>query len=120
MFGYSSQLPVPALFRYSNHMRRSILRHGTFLLILVVLAISTGCSRTHRPISGSLPQRGYVWQRAWTPAVIDSITEAQERMAGLVILGGEIIGGQKQPEFIRATINWDSLERRHFSYGIAL
>ena len=41
-------------------------------------------------------------------------------MAGLVILGGEIIWDQKEPEFIRATINWGTLERQHFSYGIAL
>src|SRR5438874_8917922 len=120
MFRYSSQSPVAALSGYSDHMRNSILRHGTLLLISIVLAIATGCSRTHRRISGPLPQRGYLWQRAWTPAVIDSITEAQQRMAGPVILGGEIIWGQKEPQFTRPPINWATLARQHSSYGIAL
>jgi hypothetical protein len=51
---------------------------------------------------------------------MDSIREAQQQMAGVVMLGGEIIWGQKEPEFIRATINWGALERQGFSYGIAL
>jgi hypothetical protein len=50
-----------------------------------------GCDRTDQTISGPLKQRGYLWQREWTAAVVDALGEADRRMDGVVILGAEKI-----------------------------
>ena len=62
-------------------------------------------------ISGPLKQRGYLWQREWTPAVVDAVGEADRRMDGVVILGAEINLAGKKPEIARATIDWDAAKR---------
>jgi hypothetical protein len=49
-----------------------------------------GCHRSNVDVSDPLPQRGYIWQREWTSAVIDSLSEAERRLNGVVLLGAEI------------------------------
>jgi len=48
-----------------------------------------GCHRQEARPSGSIVQRAYLWQRDWTPAVVDAVTQADKEMDGLVILGAE-------------------------------
>jgi hypothetical protein len=67
-----------------------------------------------------LPQRGYIWQREWTPAVIDSLAAAKKRMHGLVILGAEINLAGKRPEVVKATIDWDAVKRQTKDCSVAL
>jgi hypothetical protein len=99
---------------------RYTLRRAAVIPLAAALVIAAGCGRLPRQVSGPLPQRGYLWQRVWTSAVIDSLTEAQRRMNGLVILGGEIIWTGKKPELVKSNIDWDALKQRHVSCGIAL
>jgi hypothetical protein len=67
-----------------------------------------------------LKQRGYLWQRDWTPAVVDALGEANRRMDGIVILGAEINFAGKEPDIARATIDWDAVKRGGQHCAVAL
>ena len=79
-----------------------------------------GCNRSDVNISGPLPQRGYIWQREWTLAVVDALGEADRRMDGVVILGAEINLAGKKPEIAKATIDWDAVKRESEHCSLAL
>jgi len=80
----------------------------------------SGCDRTPREARGPLPQSGYVWQRDWTPVVVESVTEAQRRMDGIVVLGAEIVWVEKKPEAIKSTIDWPTLKGASKPVSVAL
>ena len=80
----------------------------------------TGCHRSDVEISGQLPQRGYIWQREWTSAVIDSLRETQRRMNGVVLLGAEIGFSAKSPEIAKASIDWEAVRRQTLHCSVAL
>ncbi|PYK32535.1 MAG: hypothetical protein DME54_15790, partial [Verrucomicrobia bacterium] len=67
-------------------------------LFCAAVIVLTACGRADVKVSGPLRQRGYIWQREWTPAVIDSLAEAERRMDGVVLLGAEISFVAKKPE----------------------
>ena len=93
---------------------------NTKTILLIALIALAGCHRTEQTISGPLKQRGYVWQREWTPAVIDAIGEAEPRMDGVVLLGAEVNLGVKKPEIVKAPIDWDAVKRQSKHCSIAL
>lgn len=70
--------------------------------------------------AGALQQRGYLWQREWTPAVVDALVEARKHTDGVVLLGVEILwqGGIAHP--VMATIPWDALRREGKPCAIAV
>ena len=80
----------------------------------------TGCHRSDVEVSGPLPQRGYIWQREWTSAVIDSLRETQRRMNGVVLLGAEINFSAKSPEIAKASIDWEAVRRQTLYCSVAL
>ena len=81
-------------------------------LACTLIAISlAACHRAPPTASGQMPQRGYLWQRDWTPAVADAASEADRRMDGLVLLGAEILwdaGGK--PRVIAADVPWAAVK----------
>ena len=91
----------------------------TRLTCIAAIAFA-GCNRAEQPISGPLKQRGYLWQREWTPAVVDALGEADRRMDGVVILGAEINLAGNKPEIARATIDWDAVKRGSQHRALAL
>jgi hypothetical protein len=90
------------------------------ILIVALLIELTACNRSEQTVSGPLRQRGYLWQRDWSPAVIDTLSEASRRMDGLVILGAEITFAGKKPEIVKATIDWNAVKRQAKHCSIAL
>jgi Protein of unknown function (DUF3142) len=83
----------------------------TRTIVCIGLIVFAGCDRTEKTISGPLKQRGYVWQREWTPAVIEAVGEAGRKMDGVVLLGGEIHFAGRKPEIIKASIDWEAVKR---------
>src|SRR5207248_401732 len=77
-------------------------------------------NRTAPTVAGPLSQRGYLWQRDWTVAVNSTVLEAQKRMDGVILLGGEISWIAGNPEVVRTNINWQTLALSGVSCGIAL
>jgi len=80
----------------------------------------TGCNRSELEVSGPLRQRGYIWQREWSGAVIDAVGETSRRMDGMILLGSEINLTGKTPTIIRASIDWDAVRRQTQHCSIAL
>jgi Protein of unknown function (DUF3142) len=89
------------------------------LVLLVVLVLESACQRS-TPVSGPLRQRGYLWQRAWNPAVMAAVQEAGKHMDGIVIIGAEILWNGSTPETIRVNIDWSTLENAGKPVALAL
>ncbi|MEY2499664.1 MAG: hypothetical protein QOD12_3220 [Verrucomicrobiota bacterium] len=93
---------------------------GAVISIATCALAFVGCKRSMREVTGPIPQSGYLWQRDWTPAVAESMAEAQRRMDGVVVLGAEIVWAGNKPEAIRASINWETLRNATKPVTIAL
>jgi hypothetical protein len=89
--------------------------------ILFVCALFTSC-RLQPQLFGNtpLPQRGYLWQRNWTPAVTAAVTEADRHMDGVIVLGSEIQWTGGKPTPIRAKLSWETLKTLKKSVALAL
>ena len=99
-------------------MNHYTLKAATLLCVAAITFSVGNCSRSK--ISGPLPQRGYLWQREWTPAVIDAFKETQKRMDGIVLLGAEIDWIGNKANVVRATIDWKTVKRGAKPCSIAL
>ena len=97
-------------------MKRICLTSIGFVLALV------GCQRVHEPglVSGPLPQRGYLWQRDWTPAVNAALAQASDVLDGVIILGAEIDWHEDRPQITYATIDWPHVHARTNARTIAV
>ena len=91
---------------------------GTTLIVSAFLLAA--CDRSAPKVTGPLRQRGYLWQRDWTPAVIDAVVTAQHRLGGIVLLGGEIDWIEKRPSLISTNVDWEMLRSRQIQCGLAL
>jgi hypothetical protein len=87
-------------------------------LLLFACALFASC----RPQSSEpfLLQRGYLWQRDWTPAVAAAVTDADRQMDGIVVLGAEIQWNAGRPSPIRANLSFQTLKSLRKSISLAL
>jgi hypothetical protein len=90
----------------------------TFLALATFFSI--GCRQAVPTASGPLTQRGYLWQRVWTSAVTDALTQAETQLDGVVILGAEIGWSGQNPQTISASIDWGALKNWTKPVAIAL
>jgi hypothetical protein len=86
-------------------------------LLFLACILGGGCQRHS---SGPMPQRGYLWQRDWTPATEKAFAEAERRLDGVIILGGEVIWDGTTPHFSKASIHWDVVASSKKSIALAL
>jgi len=97
---------------------------GQFIAALAWISLAltglSGCQRSSTTVTGPLPQRGYLWQRAWNPAVMAAVQEAGKRMDGMVIIGAEILWNGSSPETSRANIDWPTLKNATKPIALAL
>ena len=91
-----------------------ILRTALFILGPLLLA---AC---HEQPAAPLPQRAYVWQREWTPAVSVAVKQASPRLSGLVVFGTDISWRDHKPKTLRCTVDWKSLRDLHRPIGVAM
>ncbi len=77
---------------------------------------------------GPLTHEAYVWQRVWTPPVVEAVRAHAVAFARLVVLGAEVWwhpgpGGARVPEVTRVPLRGDvlgALHREGFPIGLAL
>jgi hypothetical protein len=93
---------------------------GRAVILIVACAIVSGCGRGPGETLEPIRQFGYLWQRDWTPAVIDAVFEAERRMDGIVVLGTEIGWVSGKPVVIEASVAWDRLSRVSKPVSLAL
>ena len=95
-------------------------RAAAKIFLGLVMSLAIGCHQAAPTSSGPLTQRGYLWQRAWNSAVADALTQAENRLDGVVILGAEILWSGRVPETIWTTIDWQTLKDSKKPVTIAL
>jgi hypothetical protein len=93
------------------------MRRRSIWLAVVALALGVGCHRAPRE-AGRLPERGYLWQRDWTPAVAAGFREAEGRMDGVVVLGAEVGWNHGSAHAARANIDWALLRGRKVALAV--
>ena len=91
---------------------------STFIALALVGLF--GCHQSTTTASGPLPQRGYLWQRAWNPAVLAAVQEADKRMDGIVIIGAEILWNSSTPATNRANVDWPTLKNAQKPIALVL
>jgi hypothetical protein len=94
-------------------------QHRPVILMLCLCALLAGC-RPQSSSSTPLSQRGYLWQRNWTPAVAAAATKADRQMDGVVVLGTEIQWTARRPSPIRTDLSWQTLKSLKKSVALAL
>jgi hypothetical protein len=94
------------------------LKAATALFLAGVALCS--CQRSGPRLSGPLPQRGYLWQREWTPAVVDALKKTEGHLDGIVLLAAEIDWAGTRPEIIRSSIDWTAVKVQAKPCSIAL
>lgn len=79
-------------------------------LTLFALFLVNGC--VDRRVSDEPLRCGaYLWQRQWTPAVIESLARNSNQLDRIIVLGGEIEWDRAATEIVRSNIDWPSLAR---------
>lgn len=88
---------------------RSYLRPAFLIRALVVAGFAwiTPSTVAENP---SLPQRIYVWQRAWNPAFQQSVAADAGDFAALDVLVAEVSWRNSKPEIHRLAVHWPSLQ----------
>jgi hypothetical protein len=95
----------------------------SLLLSSAVCALAIFGERREHPASyakGTLPQAAYLWQRQWTPAVLDSIAEQSGCFERLVVLTAEVSWQGTGPILTRVPLDYSVLSRSAISIGLAL
>ncbi len=91
------------------------------LLLMGPILTSTGCREDRSAVNfAALPQRAYVWQRDWNPAVAQSLLVAADVLAGAVVLATEVEWRDGKPRPIRPDVDWESLRKWGHPVGVAM
>ena len=98
-------------------MMMAMVEARLFLRAAVLLLALAGCKEPARP---PLPQRAYVWQRAWTPAVAAAVQGTTQDVEAHVIFGGEVVWDDRKPRLIACDIDWETLRRLNRPACIAM
>ena len=80
-------------------------------LLLLACAFMSACRKEVRL---ELPHRAYVWQRQWTPAVVEAVAKAESSsLRGLALFGAEIVWDKKEnsstPRVAFGSPDWQSV-----------
>ncbi len=70
--------------------------------------------------SGDFAQQVYVWQRKWSPPVIEAAREHGPQFDAVVVLGAEIDFGGDQAKVARADVDYEALKSTGKPVGLAL
>ncbi len=96
--------------------RCSFLKMGTGPAFACLLALAS----CHRQPAAPLPQRAYVWQREWTPAVSAAVVQTSPKLKGLVVFGADVSWRDGRPRTLRCTLDWKTLRELRRPIGIVM
>lgn len=93
--------------------------HGPLFFTFLALAALMGCDRVPRA-SAPLAHDVYVWQRHWSPPVVEAVSSHGPHFQRLVCLAAEISWVDRSPQVARAEIDFEALRRLPRRAGLAL
>ena len=85
-------------------------------LLWLVLAGGTFSTRA----GTSLPQSVYVWQRVWSPPVVETVNAHATNFAETVVLAAEVSWKNQMPSVTRVAVDYPTLAKLHTPIGLAL
>jgi hypothetical protein len=88
-------------------------------LLLAALGVLALACQPRERAAGPLSQEAYVWQRAWTPAVREAVSQASD-FVGLTVLAAEIDLSHSPLRAFRVGIDWQVLRDAGRPVGLAL
>jgi uncharacterized protein DUF3142 len=88
-------------------------------VLLVPVLLLAACQEPPPRTAGPLRQEAYVWQRSWTPAVQESVQQAED-FAGLVVLAAEVDFRGPEPRVIRVPLDGATLRALGRPIGAAV
>jgi hypothetical protein len=83
---------------------------------VLLLLIATAIAQLH----AALPQQVYVWQRAWTEPVCQSVLAHATNFEELAVLTAEVSWKNKLPQVVRADMDFSVLAKMHCPVGLVL
>ena len=89
----------------------------TVALAVALPALVLGCGPP--TVTGPLPQQAYLWQRSWSPAVVEAVQRSGE-LERLVALGAEVVFPPDGPRVTRVAFDPEALRRSRVPLGLAL
>ena len=94
---------------------------GLRLAIVTFAAVALSACKLAGPrVSGPIPQRGYLWQREWTEAVIEALYNAKDHFDQVIILGAEVDWAGTKPRIVRPVIDWKTINSLGKPCAVAL
>jgi hypothetical protein len=87
---------------------------------VAMLALLGGCRHEPGLVADRLLQRGYLWQRQWTPAVDAAVAEASRRLDGVILLGADIEWREGTIHVVRPAIRWENVRAHQNVRALAL
>ncbi len=92
-----------------------------FILVVLLAAIHPVSAGVEKPPAATpLSQEVYVWQRAWTSPVRESVKEHAGAFSNLVALAAEVSWNNGQPKITRVVVDYKALLSAGSHAGLAL
>ena len=113
-------IPRTMLTRSQSPSCKSFARLVLLHSLLVIASPSASLAAGGREIQGPLPHSVYVWQRAWTDGVRESVSQHAPDFNEVVVLGAEVSWKDRQPQITRVAVNYSSLAGTNCRVGLAL
>lgn len=97
------------------------MRRNVVILLGILLVCSFAIPRRPevRPVR-ALPQSVFVWQRNWTPAVINSLEEHRAAFEKCIVLNAEIVWSDSRPRVIQVPLDYSAIRQSRGPVGLAL
>ena len=89
-------------------------------LLLLIWSLVRVTGEAGAGTAPALPQEAYVWQRAWTPAVVAAVRECGPELASLVPLAAEVAWRHGEMSVVRVPLDFAALKATGRSVGLAL
>lgn len=89
------------------------------LFLVAAGLLFCSCSRQKRA-AGTLQHDAYVWQRVWTPQVVDAVSQHGTNFTALSVLRAEVTWRSGRPVTTRVPLNFDTLRASGCQVGLAM
>ena len=100
--------------------KRAVIASVIFAAILAVLVTAMLILRSPPRVSGPVRHEVYVWQRAWSQSVRDSVSHHGTNFAEIVPLKAEISWKDNKPQLTRVSVDYATLAATSRPIGVAL
>jgi hypothetical protein len=91
-----------------------------FLASTLVPAFALFAFTAKAQAASPLRHEAYIWQRVWTPAVVEAIRSHGTNFSELVVLKTEVAWERQEPRVYRARIDYAALKSTKVPIGVAL